>query len=284
MKQDIYTENWEAARTAAVQAGLQIIEHGWEQHVIIDNREGIVYRYPRHAAAAAKLADEVKVLGTINQQSWPIALPTMLEHNGRYASYKLIPGEVILNGQSAGLTDEQCLAIGAGLGGFLAQLHQLDHEIVTKKKTKRTTTLLEYYKKRINRGRETEFYQPAAKRLEELMATTNNKLRVVVHGDLHGSNTVIDQNTRKLNGVIDFSEVEIGNPHQEFRKIFMTDSRLLQPACENYSTQGDQILNIEEIILWAYVNEWSNLCHFAGRPGNITYRRAESHLKQWGEL
>ncbi len=281
---DIYQANWTNARAEAQAAGLQIIEHGWEQHVIIDEPNQLVYRYPRHAGGAAKLNDEVAVLGTINQQQWQISLPVMLEHTDVYAKYRLVPGEVIMHGQSEQLTAIQCAGIGAGLGQFLAQLHQLDHNIVEQKQTKQTMTLLEYYSRRINGAATTEFYQPAKQRLEQLLATTDSDWQVVVHGDLHGPNIVISPPTKELNGAIDFSEVEIGNPNQEFRKIFMTDRRLLQPACESYEASGGGALNPDEIILWAYVNEWANMCHFAESPDNVTYQRALQHLQLWQQL
>lgn len=284
VKRDIYAEHWQIARQAALRSGLQIIEHGWEQHVIIDEQNNTVYRYPRHQAAANKLADEVMVLRAINQHDWSIALPVMLSHTKHYSSYKLVPGEVIMHGQADNLSDRQCTSIGQGLGEFLAKFHELDHRVVQQKKTKQTTTLLEYYRTRINGAAATEFYKPARQRLQELLNCTDSKMKVVVHGDLHGPNIVIDPQTKILNGVIDFSEVEIGNPHQEFRKIFMTDNRLLQPAAKSYEDNGGKRLNLEEIVLWAYVNEWSNLCYFAEVPSNPTYQRAYQHLKSWDQL
>ncbi len=80
LQQDIYTRNWETACHKALDDGLQIIEHGWEQHVIVDEAKGIIYRYPKHSAGAAKLSDEVSVLKDIHKYSWQIELPVLLEH------------------------------------------------------------------------------------------------------------------------------------------------------------------------------------------------------------
>lgn len=67
--------------------GLEVVEYGWEQHVIIDKVKNRVYRYPRHSDAAAKLADEVAVLQTIHQQTWPILLPALIECGKLFSTY-----------------------------------------------------------------------------------------------------------------------------------------------------------------------------------------------------
>jgi aminoglycoside phosphotransferase (APT) family kinase protein len=281
--QDIYTEHWKIARQKALKQGFQIVEQGWEQHVIIDATANIVYRYPRRAEAAAKLADEVAVLKAIHEQRWPIELPVMREHNEIFTSYSLIVGEVLDNAMLERLTDNQRDAISYELGAFMVLFHHFDPTVVQHKKTKQTTTLLEYYTERINDGSKTAFFEPAQRKLQRLSKTINAMKSVVVHGDLHGLNIVINS-ANTLQGVIDLSEMEIGDPHQDFRKLFMTDSRLLEPALTGYHQAGGQKLDADTVKTWAYVNEWANLCHFAETPENPTYQRAWHHLKQWGQL
>lgn len=275
MEQDVYTQHWKTARHTAESHGLQIIEHGWEQHVIIDETNDIVYRYPRHAAAAAKLEDEVSVLRELHKRSWPIKLPVMREHNTIFTSYNLIVGQVLSSGVLATLTDSQITYIGEGLGEFLVYLHHFDKAPIEQKKTKQTTTLLAYYAARIGDTPGTP--------LQELLKSPSSP-QVVVHGDLHGLNIVVDKDTKVLRGVIDLSEMEIGDPHQDFRKLFMTDPRLLEPAVNSYHQNGGSRLNIETIKTWAYVNEWANLCHFAETPSNPTYQRALRHLRLWEQI
>lgn len=273
-----YTEHWQRARDAAIQKNLRIIEHGWEQHVIIDEAKGLVYRFPRHRSAAAKLDDEVSVLHVIHEQEWPVLLPVMREHTAEYSTYTYIPGEPLSREIMATLSDEDFQRIGRQLGTFLAQFHTLDHSIVDSKKTKQTTSLLSYYTARINEAKGKQPHKKATESLERL--TSSNLQSVVVHGDLHGLNMIINTTAKSLNGVIDLSEIEIGDPHQDFRKLFMTDERLVKPAIEAYG----QNLDIELVRNWAYVNEWANICHFADTPDNPTYKRALEHLRKWRQI
>lgn len=273
-----YTQHWDQARKRAVQAGLRIIEHGWEQHVIIDEDQGIVYRYPRHAAAAAKLNDEVQVLQTIHKRSWSTQLPVMREHNELFTAYNYIAGEVLSKDWLDRLSSDDCKNLGTQLGAFLAELHTLNHNIIDQKKTRHSTTLLEYYEERIQGAVGTPMHSAAADALSHL--TISAAPSVVVHGDLHGLNIVIDPETRSLSGVIDLSEMEVGDPHQDFRKLFMTDHRLVEPAIAAYGSP----LSANRVRLWAYVNEWANICYFSSEPTNPTYRRALEHLQEWGQI
>lgn len=278
MPHNHYSEHWSEARNAAIHHGLHIIEHGWEQHVIIDEPNGVVYRYPRHAAAAAKLEDEVAVLNAVHQQAWPIKLPVMYEHTPTYTSYEYIPGQVLTKDILDSFTEDDITRVGGQLGSFLSQLHRMDHTAVDQKATKHTTTLLEYYTDRIASAGGKPMHKAAVTALGGLSVT--NTPEVVVHGDLHGLNMVIDPVTRNLTGVIDLSEMEIGDPHQDFRKLFMADPRLLQPAIDNY----DQPIDADRARTWAYVNEWANLCYFTETPNHPTYQRALHHLQLWNQL
>lgn len=284
MSTDQYTKNWQEARHAAEEKGLRIVEHGWEQHVIIDEASGVVYRYPRHDAAAEKLADEVAVLGDVHKKDWPISLPVMREHTHVFTSYDYIPGEVLTSTRVQHLQPQDFKRIGGKLGEFVSQFHTLDYAIVEQKKTKHSTSLLEYYEDRINRATDSEFYSKAADALDRLIKQKGMAEDVVVHGDLHGPNIVINPDSRQLVGVIDLSEIEVGDPHHEFRKVFMTYPDALPHILESYESNGGQRLNAETIVLWAYVNEWANLSYFKDTPDNLTYQRARAHLAKWQQL
>lgn len=277
-----YNENWRHAHKHAAEAGLEIIEHGWEQHVIIDEAKGMVYRYPRHEAAAAKLSDEVAVLRKIHEQTWSIALPVLREHNEVFTSYAYIPGEVLNHRQLHGMNETEIIRIGHALGYFLAQLHRLAPETVEQKSTKHDISLLEYYRQRIESGG--RYSQPARATLGQLTASELQPKPVVTHGDLHGLNIVINGRSKALAGVIDLSEMETGDPHQEFRKLFMTHELLLRAALESYQENDGEILDTERIKAWAYVNEWANVCYFENEPEHPTYQRATAHLRRWGQM
>lgn len=278
-----YQAIWNDAREQAERHGLRIVEHGWEQHVIIDEAQGLLYRYPRHEAAAAKLKDEVEILQNLQCYQWPTRIPQLLDYHPHFATYRYIPGEVITPESAQIITNQQAELLGSQLGSFLAPFHGLDHNILAHKATKHSTSLLEYYTDRIEKNPNTPHFEAAHQALGELVSNTTVLQPVVLHGDLHGLNIVVDE-SNSLQGVIDLSEMEIGDPHQEFRKIFMSIPNTLSSALAAYEAAGGQHIDTDQVIRWAYVNEWANLCYFSDQPKNLTYQRAYNHLANWHQL
>ena len=278
----LFEQQWQTAKKSHPENGFEIVEHGWEQHVLVDHAKNLVYRYPRNKNAFNKLTDEVAVLRELHQATFNVAIPVLREHTADYTVYDYIPGDVLSDDIIADLTDEQLASIGHDLGIFFSILHSTSPDVVKSKATRQTTSLYDYYARRIEGAKTADFYEKAHDTLLSIAGDTNDQ--VVVHGDLHGLNIVIDPVTKNLSGIIDFSELELGNRHQDFRKPFMTDSRLLGPAINAYEQHCDIKLSKEKIIAWAYVNEWANIAYFKDTPENPTYLRAFKHLRKWQQI
>lgn len=278
---DRFEQNWEQAKNQKSQSGWEVVEHGWEQHVLVDHTSNLVYRYPRNQNAADKLADEVVILRSLHQEVFNVAIPFIVEHTDIYTVYRYIPGGVIDDLVLIELTDEEAISIGHDLGIFFARLHACDQKTVASKQRKQTMSLYGYYSKRIDQSKNSPHHAHASNLLANIIP---HKDQVLVHGDLHGRNMVIDPINKHLVGVIDFSEVEIGDPHQDFRKIFMADKRFLDPSIESYQELSGRSLDRQQILLWAYVNEWANLAYFHDQPNHPTHLRALKHLMAWDEI
>lgn len=282
MISSLFDKQWLRAKNQATTSD-ETIEHGWEQHVLIDHENEIVYRYPRNANAAAKLEDEVSILDRLQYYKWPVKIPHMIKHTATYSAYRYIPGVVADSTVVQTLSDTETRHIGEQLGRFFAVMHSVEHSAVYAKKTKQQMTLLEYYSARIERSPDSANKSAALNDLRQLTDGTARE-HVVVHGDLHGLNMVLDPDSKELVGVIDFSELEIGEPSQDFRKIYMAEPRFLAPAIAAYHQHSPHRLSSERVLLWAYVNEWANICYFAEHSDNPTYQRAFRHLQKWGKI
>lgn len=280
--EDLFNQHWKSAKQTHPDAGFEVVEHGWEQHVLVDHPNNLVYRYPRNQNAANKLADEVAVLRELHKLQFNVAFPILREHTDDYTVYDYIPGDVLSDEVIGKLSHDQITTIGHDLGIFLSILHTANPEIVDKKLTKQSTSLYEYYARKIEHAKGMDYYNHVRDLLLSIASEESDQ--VVVHGDLHGLNIVINPDNKNLAGVIDFSELELGNRHQDFRKPFMADSRLLDPAIQAYKSSCGIELSREKIVAWAYVNEWANIAYFKDQPNHPTYIRAHKHLRRWHQL
>ncbi len=277
-----FDQHWQLAKQAHPNAEFEVVEHGWEQHVLVDHANNLVYRYPRNQNAANKLGDEVAVLSALHQTVFNVAIPRLRDLTPEYAVYDYVPGDVLSDEVIAELSDQQVELIGQDLGVFFSILHTCKESIVGAKTTKQKTSLYEYYAKRIECGKGQNFYDKAHDLL--LSIANGADKQVVVHGDLHGLNIVVNPIDKKLAGIIDFSELELGDPHQDLRKPFMTDSRFLEPMIQAYLENTGTELSADKIKAWAYVNEWANIAYFKDQPNHPTYIRAHKHLTRWQQL
>lgn len=274
-----YEKTWQNA--ISDHPDFEISELGWEQHVLIDHSKNLVYRYPRHLKAEHKLKNEVGILKILNKIKFNVDIPILLKHTDSYTVYKYIPGEVLTSDLINNLSDHRIQQIGKALGEFLATLHSVPKSILQQKFYKQTISLIDYYRDHL---KDSEILRQNRKIDKFLQEISKNYIELVVHGDLHGKNMVINPKTKKLVGIIDFSELEVGDPHQDFRKIFMSDERLLASAVHKYQELTTRTLSINKIMTWAYVNEFANLAHFYNQPENLTYKRAYQNLKKWGQI
>ncbi len=278
---DHFLKIWLNATAQHKGSAWESVEHGWEQHVLVDHTNNIVYRYPRNQNASNKLADEVSVLSALNQVRFNVAIPRILEHKKAKTSYEYIPGDIISEDKTRSLTNDQAEKIGQDLGEFLAILHSVNPVVANSKKTKQSISLYDYYLDRIENAKDELFYEHVINLAKKIKP---QKPYVVMHGDLHGLNMIIDPLTNRLTGVIDFSELELGDRHQDFRKIFMTDERFIDPALKVYKKLSGYELSKTQITAWAYINEWANIAFYKDKTSHPTYRRALKHLKSWGEI
>lgn len=278
---NFFEQNWDSAKEKTSNHDWEVIEHGWEQHVLVDHVHNQVFRYPRNRNAANKLDDEVAILSALHSTTFNVAIPEIIDHTTEYTVYKYIPGDVLTEQQLANLTDEQASGIGECLGIFFAILHGCSRDIAHNRKHQQEISLLEYYSRRIDGAKTADFYHHARNLLDTIKPDVQG---VLVHGDLHSLNMVLDPQTQELSGVIDFSEVEIGDPHQDFRKIFMADPRFLDPAIAIYTQKTGVKIDKTQVQTWAFVNEWANLAYFYGQTEHPTYIRALKHLMQWDEV
>lgn len=78
---------------------------------------------------------------------------------------------------------------------------------------------------------------------------------VVLHNDLHGDNIIVNEATRQLSGIIDFSDAHVGPPMIDFCHLYRVNFDLAEQAALIYAQKRnvDPVLFIKACRAWATV-------------------------------
>lgn len=96
----------------------------------------------------------------------------------------------------------------------------------------------------------------------------DNLLSTIVHNDLHTDNILVNEKTRILAGIIDFSSTSIGSIYHEFRYLHLIDYHLVADAVAAYNVLAQQKLRANDAYIYCVATEFSRLFE-AQEQGNI---------------
>jgi hypothetical protein len=197
---------------------LTVLSGGWDC-VAVDAGGRCLFKFPRNAAAAARLRKEVRLLEVIRPRVG-MAVPQMrLSDTPVLSWHKPIGGAHLLSADYDALTEAARAELAVAVAGFYADLHAIDRAIMAEA------------------GAEPLPVWPSGDRLRETaLPFTPDMLKgeaealtlhwdtlgpdphgnVYGHFDGHGWNMAFDHTAQKLNGIYDFGDSGIGPLHQEF--------------------------------------------------------------------
>lgn len=213
---------------------VKAVHTGWDHDVFIVNNSWVL-RVPKKASTVNR--EEEKLLNDL-QTKTNIALPAITictTPEGTEAMlYPYIPGHPI----SSNMSDVTLEIAASQLGAFLTNLHQLEAASYSFPKRDRP-----YYDALYERIR--SFYPdlPAfvIHHTEKLFAELQPVCTAVVHGDLRSAHILWEKSTSQV-GIIDFSDMHVGDPAIDFVGISQISSGFLKQVLSKYD-----VANKEEI-------------------------------------
>lgn len=180
-----------------------------------------VFRFPR--AGMHRLDLELKLLARLQRQGG-VATPRYdhVDPDGRFAGYRLIDGAALTRQRFARLAMPDRYVVLRDIAQFLTTLHGIAPDDVAPAADWPIDWTAAAYADRALAER-----QPLIARrfpmLAEPLAAFCRRYRqdapprsVIVHGDLVEEHLLLDERTRKLAGIIDFGDVALGDPAQDF--------------------------------------------------------------------
>jgi aminoglycoside phosphotransferase (APT) family kinase protein len=195
--------------------------HGWDNTVFLVG-EKYTFRFPRRSIAVKLLGTEGRMLPKLAEViSVPYSKPLFYgaatsEYPHPFLGYGYLPGRY-----PVGMTDERRERSARTLAAFLKGLHAFPLHVARENGVlhdQRNLTDIASRKERMIghladlKGRIPEDdYLNIANYLEGLAADRVQPKEVLLHGDLHFKNMLVDDNGQ-ISGIIDWGDIQIGHP------------------------------------------------------------------------
>jgi aminoglycoside phosphotransferase (APT) family kinase protein len=202
---------------------------GWDNTVFLVN-DSFVFRFPRRRIAVPLMETEIRLLPWLSSKlPVPIPNPTHVgapspEYPCAFAGYPLIRGRTI---PAVKLSVQQRTDLARPLGQFLAVLHSLSPDEARDRgagedpfqrldATRHNARAIG----RLDRLSEDVLAQTLKHRIRYLLETLpvlkHPSVKTLVHGDLHGNQILVTEQTHELAGIIDWGDVHLGDPAVDF--------------------------------------------------------------------
>lgn len=229
-----------------VWSSYKYIDEGWDHQVIILD-DNIVFRFPTDEDYADKLGTEIKVLDYL--QSF-IKTPTpqyiYLPKPLSFAGYQIVKGETLTKAvfDNLSLVDQQLVAVQ--LADFLTALQGLYVEQIPMGKVEVsmlaedqavTKTVAEQHLKTLLTLEDWNMVQAILTETDSLIASNNPK--TFIHNDVYSRHLLWDVDEHQV-GVIDFSDMTIGDPAIDFSEIHEYGFEFVRTVYDTYKGPKDK--------------------------------------------
>lgn len=259
---------------------LQVVSHGNDNLVILCGNE--VFRFPRNEAVWARGELEQFVLGELCEH--PELSAPVLKHvheNPAYTISTALDGTVLENNTIRNLTAAQQTIIGHQLGHFAYTFHSLmdPKKIRPLLQEKHPQNWYAHYLE-VSLPNTPEPFLALAQRVLDSWGSHDHADTTVIHDDLHSHNLLFDSDN-SLSGVLDFGDVNLGNPEQDLRYTYWMGDTVMNAALATYEQASGKTLDRELVVLCAVSQELSGLADskrsymHARAKANLDYRRKD---------
>jgi aminoglycoside 2''-phosphotransferase len=202
--------------------------NGWDNDILILNNE-VVFRFPKSKGVAEKVQDEVALVSQLLLKKPLVQIPryesVYLDEEFRGVKYDYIDGESLSDYEVINYIKTQNAEI---LGDFLTKLHSID--LSKLKGTKKVPIhTMEYWEDLFNsveafvfpylkQSQKTEINNLFKSFFHNSIFTTSKKR--LIHGDLTIANILFQKDKGLVNGIIDFTDAQVGDPAFDFAGLY----------------------------------------------------------------
>lgn len=272
-------------------SSIRMVEHGYDNLVIlVDDRYAV--RFPRRENPYKRSLYERELLKSLDSIKSLIIPKFVAEHdNPPYVVTTFVPGEHTTSFEiNEDYSVDQQRDMAEKLAEFAFELHStlsLEKETEMRVKFDLDNTSDEpwpvFFRKLLKEPHLPDPIQAkiALQYYERWNEVANKKPTTVIHDDLHTQNLMFVD--KKLVGVIDFGDTNIGIPEQELRQLYRISEPILKYGIKRYEELSGQQLDIETAKLWAITQELATYTEklLAGDFTHPSFARTAKSLNNW---
>lgn len=223
-------------------AASRLLTHGCDHDVLLLD-ERLVFRFPKRDDYLARFRAEVRLLAAAGSKL-PLAVPqyVYLPPASDFGGYALLPGRELRPEHVMSMAADQRKKIAVQLGQFVTALHGLPAETATEAGFEH-----DYWWSQANTAARYELMRSAlephleaaeVRWLDEQFAWYLSRRiperAVILHGDLAPDHLLFDLSRGELTGIIDFADVEIGDPAIDFAGLWEYGESFADETLESY--------------------------------------------------
>ncbi len=197
-----------------------------EDHAVFILDDMLVFRFPRNEKYKKTLAAELKLLKSLSKRHLPFAIPQYCYIAGgkEFGGYPLIKGRKMTRQRFSALTRKERRAVISQLASFLTTLHSVPANTIPAQKDNKASRpelyAARYWKER-RRVIASAVFPKLLKRLDAFFSVYAEKTnsaphRTIIHRDLRDEHVLLNPQSRRISGIIDFGDATIGDPAFDF--------------------------------------------------------------------
>ncbi|MGY0694427.1 aminoglycoside phosphotransferase family protein [Virgibacillus sp. FSP13] len=206
---------------------IQFNQTGWDNDIIVIN-EDIVFRFPKNNDIARKVQSEAKLMTELNRVKSAVAVPnykTLYDDRNQLKCvyYKYIHGTSLKEYGPRNLQNKTKNA--KVIGEFLSELHCVKNKVGNFQ----SVQIYDYWNDLYTSVKEDIFPFLNKIQQQEIHQTFSGFIdlypkqlfqKSIIHGDLGASNIIYDNQKGLINGIIDFTDAQLGDPAFDFAGFY----------------------------------------------------------------
>ncbi len=227
----------------------------------------LILKFPLCEESLEGMFREWWLVGSLQgHTSMPVPVPVFVAQSSICFGYRKIPGALLTDDYYRTLTTRQKQDFAVAIARFLCELHG------TLSVSEAIAAGLRFPDDPLSAAQLRQRLLPLLHQREQIALVEQilglykqiefvSDTPVVLHGDLHGWNMVLNPVSNQLAGVFDFNGACIGDRHLDFRYFFCLDTSLQDAITAHYRNLSGQGLSTSRCILYGAATDLSDLVY-----------------------